>query len=249
MSKDKTPLWKRAMDRAIGSDGADQPLANRLLKRLPGGEFAQAQLDRIEQRVMQELKTRLDRLEGQQASVSVMAFSVEPPAPTPGQQQRAAGELMRKLLEASSEQTKAEAQAAYYAMVVGNLLPDEARILAALSDRSVHPLLHVSSTSKLGLGGVTVLDNISSVGKSAGVQWPEMTRGYVQRLIAAGLAEPGPEDETLAAKYELLETDDTVRRALDQIRAAGLRGQIRRRSLRISELGFTLWEACRISED
>jgi hypothetical protein len=216
---------------------------------LPGGEFAQAQLDRIEHRVMHEIKQRLDRLENSEATVSVMAFSMEAPPPTAEQKQRAAGEMMRKLLEASTEQTKSQAQAAYYAMIVGNLLPDEARILSALSDRSVYPLLHIQSTSMIGLGAVTVIEHISSVGKNAGVQWPEMTRGYVQRLLAAGLVEAGPEDYNLGSKYELLETDDVVRNALEQIRKGGQRAQIKRRTLKISELGINLWEACRVTED
>ncbi|GAC1627363.1 MAG: Abi-alpha family protein [Nevskia sp.] len=249
MSKDPSPLWKRAIDRAIGSDAADAPLASRLLKRLPGGEFAREQLDKIERRVMQELKQRLDRIERAESTVSVVAFAVEPPPPTPEQKQRAAGEMLRKLLEASTEQTREQAQAAYYAMIVGNLLPDEARILSALSDGSVYPLVHVMSAPKIGLGSVAALENVSSVGKNAGVQWPEMTPGYVQRLIAAGLAETGAEDYALIMKYEILETDEAVRRMLEQIRKAGNRGQIRRRTLRISELGSRLWQACRITED
>lgn len=251
MSNKKPSLWKRAMDVAIGDESAELPLANRILKRLPGGEFAQEQLDRVEQRVLKELKQRLDRLEdrGGETTVSVMAFSVEAAEPTPAQKQRAAGEMMRKLLEASSEQTREQAQAAYYAMIVGRLLPDEARILSALSDGSAYPLIHVHSAAKMGLSSTPVLENMSSIGKNAGVQWPEMTRGYVQRLLAAGLAEIGPEDYTLITRYEMLETEEAVRRALDQIRKAGNRSQVKRRTLRISELGSNLWEACRITED
>ena len=252
MSQDKTPLWKRAMESAIGNDdGKDQPLTRRILKRLPGGALAQEQLDRLEHRVLQELKSRMDRLEGasRETSVSVVAFSVEAPGQSPEQQQRAAGEMMRKLLEASSNQTRAQAQAAYYAMVVGNLLPDEARILSALSDGSTYPLLHVMSAPRIGLGATPVVENMCSVGRNAGVMWPEMTRGYVQRLMAAGLAETGPEDYTLITKYEMLETEDVVRRAQEQIKKAGNRSQIKRRVLKISELGSAIWEACRITED
>lgn len=250
MSKDsKPPIWKRAIDRAIGTESADQPLAARLLKKLPGGDFAQGQIDRLEQRVLQELKQRLDRLERGDAEVSVVAFSVEPPPPTPAQRERAAGEMMRKLLETSAEQTRKEAQAAYYAALVSRLLPDEARILSALSDGSSFPLIQILSAPKMGLSTTNVLDNISSVGRNAGVQWPDMTHGYVQRLLAAGLGEVGPEDPALATRYEMLEADDLVRRTLEQIKKAGNRSLIRRKTLHISELGSNLWEACRITED
>ena len=71
----------------------------------------------------------------------------------------------------------------------------------------------------------------------------------MDRLAAAGLVETAPEDYALTTKYEMLETDDVLRKLMAQMKTAGQRSQIKRKTLKISELGRNLWEACRITED
>lgn len=254
MSKKPPALWKRALEAAVGEDSPGAPpLANRLLAKLPGGEVVQQQIDRVEKRVLGELKARLDRLDPNrgEASVQLVAVSVgaEDRGHAPSRDLREPAEMMRELLAISAEQTREQARTAYYASLVRPLLPDEARILSALHDGTAYPLVNLVALSKLGIQTHVVLEHTCSVGRAAGVQLPEMTRGYVQRLLAAGLAETGPEDYTLTTKYEILETDETLRRLMNQLRSAGQRSQIKRRVLRISELGRDLWDACRITED
>lgn len=254
MSNKKNPsLWQRALEAATGEEGATgSALANRLLARMPGGAIVQEQLGKAEKRVLGELKARLDRLEGEQSTtVQVVAFSMESADKThaPTRELRAPGEILRALLQASSEQTKEQAELAYYSLLLRNLLPDEARILSALSDGSAYPMVSLVALSKLGMVSHTVLEYTCNVGRAAGVQLPEMTRGYLQRLAAAGLVETGPEEYTMTTKYEILETDDVLRKLMAQMKTAGQRSQIKRRMLKISELGRNLWEACRITED
>lgn len=253
MSKKSPSLWQRAIEAAVGEEGATgSALANRILAKVPGGTIVQEQIDKVEKRLLSELKTRLDRLEGEQPStVQVVAFSVAAPASTnaPTRELREPGEMLRQLLQASSEQSKEQAQLNYYSLLLRNLLPDEARILSALSDGSSYPMISLVALSKLGMVSHTVLEYTCSVGRAAGVLLPEMTRGYLQRLAAAGLVETGPEDYALTTKYEMLETDDVMRKLMNQMKAAGQRNQIKRRTLKISELGRNLWEACRITED
>ena len=81
------------------------------------------------------------------------------------------------------------------------------------------------------------------------MQLVELTPVYIQRLRDLGLVETGPEDPALKVKYEILESDGEVRRLLEQIRKKGQRDQILRRTLKLSDLGRSLWAACRISED
>jgi len=250
-SKKNPSLWQRALE-AVGEDlQGDAPLASRLLARLPGGAIVQEQLDRVEKRVLGELKSRLDRLEGGgEQTVQVVAFSMETQAThAPTRELREPAEMLRELLAISSEQTKEQAELAYYSSLTRALLPDEARILSAVSDGGIYPLVNLVALSKLGIQTHVVLENTCSVGRAAGVQLPEMTRGYLQRLMAAGLVETGPEDYTMTTKYEILETDDVLRKLINQMKTAGQRSQIKRRVLKISELGRNLWEACRITED
>jgi hypothetical protein len=252
MSKNNPSLWQRALDAVNEGDTGGTPLASRLLAKLPGGAIVQDQIDKVERRVLSELKSRLDRLQGDgEATVQVVAFSMETQSAThaPGRDLRGPAEMMRELLAASSEHTKQQAELAYYTSLVRALLPDEARVLSALSDGGTYPLVNLIALSKLGIPTHSVLENTCTVGRAAGVLLPEMTRGYIQRLMAAGLVETGPEDYTLNTKYEILETDDVLRKLINQMKAAGQRSQIKRRVLKISELGRNLWEACRITED
>ena len=224
-------------------------LANRVLKRLPGGNFAQEQLEKIERRVLSELKQRLDKVE-RSATVSVLAFSV---AADPSQSRKrgphAPGELLRELLEISGEQSREQALQSYFVAALKSLVPDEARILSALSDSSGYPLLHVMAGSRLGGATHPVLQNVSNVGKIAGARLIDLTPNYIRRLRDWDLVQTAPESAELKTNYEILETDDTVRKTLDDIKKSGQRGVIQRRTLKISDLGLGLWAACRISED
>jgi hypothetical protein len=222
-------------------------LANRVLKRLPGGSFAQEQLERIERRVLGELKQRLDRLE-RNATVSVLAFSVEDAA-SKKRGPYAPGELLRELIEISGEQTREQAQQSYYIAALKSLVPDEARILSALSDAKGYPLLHVMAGSRLGGAPHPVLQNVSNVGKIAGAQLIDLTPHYIRRLREWDLVETAAEAADLKTSYEILETDDVVRKAVERIKKSGQREVILRRMLKMSDLGRALWEACRISED
>jgi len=253
MSKKNPSLWQRALEAAVGDDSpGSPPLANRLLAKLPGGAIVQEQMDKVEKRILSELKHRLDRLEGSgEQTVQVVAFSMETQSSThaPTRDLRGPAEMLRELLAISSEQSKEQAELAYYSSLLRNLLPDEARILSAVSDGGIYPLINLVALSKLGIQSHVVLENTCSVGRAAGVQLPEMTRGYIQRLMAAGLVETGPEDYALTTKYEILETDDVLRKLIAQMKVSGQRSQLKRRVLKISELGRNLWEACRITED
>ncbi len=224
-------------------------LANRVLKRLPGGSYAQEQLEKIERRVLTELKQRLDKVE-RSATVSVLAFSVEgDPAQSNKRGPYAPGELLRELLEISGEQSREQARQAYYVAALKSLVPDEARILSALSDSNGYPLLHIMAGSRLGGAVHPVLQNVSNVGKIAGVQLIDLTSNYIRRLRDWDLVQTAPEAPDLKISYEILETDDAVRKAVEHIKKSGQRESILRRTLKMSDLGRALWAACRISED
>jgi len=224
-------------------------LANRVLKRMPGGSFVQEQLERIEHRVLSELKQRMDKVE-RSATVSVLAFSVQAdPAQARKRGPHAPGELLRELLEISSEQTRDEAEQAYYIAALKRLVPDEARIFSALSDSPGYPLVHIMAGSRLGGSPYPVLRNLSNVGRLAGVQLVELTPVYIQHLRDLGLVETGPEEPEFKVKYEILENDGEVRRLIEEIHKKGKRDVLVRRVLKLSGLGRSLWAACRISED
>ncbi len=238
------------MSKPPAESGADN-LASRLLQRLPGGRFAQEQLDRVERRLLQELKQRLDRLEQGRSSLSVLAVSVQPRGGNSAAADligESPARLLNQLLQMSADQDREQAERAFFAQAVANLLPDEARILSAFSDGSVYPVLDLMVGSRLGPATRPVLELLSSVGRNAGVQCKELTPIYLRRLRAWGLIEMLAEDPAQQIKYEMLETDTVLRQTIDRIQRGGQRARIVRGMLKMTTLGESLWAACRVEQ-
>lgn len=152
---------------------------------------------------------------------------------------------MAELLNWSVEQTREQGERQLYAGILCQLLPEEARVLAALSDGSPYPLVHVASRGPFGGIKRLVLENASTVGRAAGTALVLNTPTLVTHLLQLGLVDVDPEDRSLAAQYDILLTDDLVRAAEAEARADG-RGapKIIRQSVRLSELGRRFWAAC-----
>lgn len=194
---------------------------------------------RIEEAVLRELKTRLDELDAADEFRPRHAHLSAGRRPTPAQ-------LLDELLGASLEADAAASREELYRSLLLRLVPDEARILAALADGTPYPLVHVQSRSHSGL---TVLADASTVGRAAGVQVPEAVTRYVSHLRALGLADEGPADDGLSVQYDILLGEPAVRNAEEEAKSQGRLGaKVVRRTLRISALGRALWQACRPDE-
>ena len=188
---------------------------------------------RIEDAVLREIKNRLDQVD---ATDDYRPRWSSGPKPTPAQ-------LLDELLGASIDADSADSLEELYRSLLLRLVPDEARILAALADGTAYPMVHVQSRAQ---GGRTVLSNASTVGRAAGVQVPDAVSTYVAHLRTLGLAEEGPSDDAQAVQYDILLGEPVVRDAEEEARVAGRLGaRVVRRTLRISSLGRELWQACR----
>ncbi|WP_445187938.1 Abi-alpha family protein [Pseudonocardia sp. Cha107L01] len=191
---------------------------------------------RIEDAVLREIKNRLDQVDATGDHRPHHGHAAGGRKPTPGQ-------LLDDLLGASIDADSAGSRDELYRALLLRLVPDEARILAALSDGTPYPLVHVQARAN---GGRTVLSNASSVGRAAGVQVPDAVSTYVAHLRALGLAEEGPSDDSQSVQYDILLGEPEVRAAEEEARDAGRLGaRVVRRTLRISPLGRELWKACR----
>ncbi len=213
----------------------------RLVRRLPGGDFALEQIDKLEQELLTELKQRLDRLEQRTSRAARRLSAVAAPVRTPPV-------LLKDLLERSQEQTRQETEAEFFCTLLEALTPDEARILAALSDGSAYPLVHVVASPLVGGTPRRLVENASNIGRSAALQLPALGSRYVTRLRALGLIDTGPEDEKLSVQYEMLEADGAVRRALTRAEEGRRKGSVVRRTLRMSDLGRALWAAAHAAD-
>lgn len=153
---------------------------------------------------------------------------------------------MSSLLARSLEQNTAASKQDYYRAVVAQLVPDEARILAALADGEASPLVTVF---RRGGGGEKVLENASLIGRTAAVTLPSMTTKYVTHLFELGLVEAGPEDQDNQRGYELVLAEKDVRAALKEGELSKLPARVQRRTLRLSAHGRDLWAATRPGGD
>ncbi|HUP92472.1 MAG TPA: Abi-alpha family protein [Solimonas sp.] len=214
--------------------------AGRVMERLPGGSVALRGARYAEQTALQLLRARLQRV-AEEPPVQVQDGE---PADAAATRSDLAARLS-DLLERARDQNRPQAREEYFRFVLGQLLPDEARMLAALAHGSVHALIHVGAGP--ALGGVThrVLENRSSLPKAAGVAWPDLGPRYVAHLREFELVETGKEEPALKTKYEILEADTLVRTTLERIsKDGGLRPRVLRRTLKLSDIGRQFWQAC-----
>lgn len=152
--------------------------------------------------------------------------------------------VLRRLLDRSMYTSPDKSRDVFYLHLLGSLVPDEARILAALSDGSAYPVIHVAEP---GTGGspVFALKNASTIGRSAGVSLPRYTPLYLTRMLRLGLIRLGPEASSMYDEYEMLLTDSVVNIALATARRGVRAARVIKRTVRISDLGQELWEAAK----
>jgi Abortive infection alpha len=212
--------------------------------RLPGGEAVQRQFRKAERAVLDQMRRQLDEVDEEGTLSGRFIVSAEPmvldghvdPLRT----------AMAELLRLSTELDRVHSWEYIFTAIIRQLFPDEARILAALSDGSAYALVHVAGRAALGGPQRIVLRNASSVGKAAGVTLPDLVPTYVTRLENLGLVEIGPEDPGLSVQYDILLTDDRVRAAEEEVRSVRkLTPRFARRTLRLSTLGSQFWDAVR----
>lgn len=197
---------------------------------IPALPQLQNRWSRAQDAVAREVKTRLDRLEEE---------PVHPHAARSADW-RSPADLLDDLLTTDSATGPESARTELYRALLLRLVPDEARLLAALAGGASYPLVHVQAKTR------TVLANASTLGEVAQLAVPDAAGIYVAHLLALGLAEEGPEDESLAAQYDVLIGGSTVRAAEEVARVEGRLGsRVLRRTLRISPLGRSLWTDCR----
>ena len=217
--------------------------ATQALQSLPGADFVQRQLERIEQLLLTELKTRMDRIEADMKPRQQQGFVVVGAMIESGRSGNLP-ERMAALLEQADTQSREQAYESLFHQFIAELVPDEARILGALSDGSSFAMIHVNE-SFMGRSGRRIADNFTNVGKPAGVKLLELVPAYVGHLLSLGLVETSAEDKGQEIKYQILESDMVVRQAIQGATGSSATAvRFRRHTLRISELGKRFWQTC-----
>ena len=201
------------------------------IHQAPFADEILAQLAEVERRAVRAIRAHLLDLD-------------PPPAPDVADEpaDESPTELLRSLLDRSMYTSPDDSRTTLYLDLLGALVPDEARILAALSDGSSYPVIHITEP---GAAAAPVLSNASTVGRASGVSLPRYTPLYLTRLLQLGLVEIGPEGTGMYDEYEMLLTDTAVNNALAQARRRVRSARVIRRTVRLTELGQELWEAAK----
>jgi hypothetical protein len=220
--------------------GAVIDAGDQFARRIPGYTAAAEQLHRAQTALLSDVKQRLD--EAAEAERRRRATAID------GRRDwdpRSA--VLHDLLQASLHADTGRSRQNLHLRILRSMVPDEARILAALADGSRFPLIHIETR---GPGaGRTVLANASTVGRVAGVHLNSAVPVYVTHLFVLGLVQEGPQDDTLSDQYALLGSEDYARQAESEAKESTLLGTKEiRRTLQISPLGAELWAACRPAE-
>jgi hypothetical protein len=150
---------------------------------------------------------------------------------------------MHGLLDRAVGQNTATSRQELFHKILDQIVPDEARIISALSDGSTSPMLNVYARTRAGLGVEVVLENMSLIGKTANLALPQLTPMYVSHLLSLGLVESGPEDSGMKDEYEILGADTAVLQALKTASRGPIPARIDKYTLQLSGLGLELWAA------
>ena len=150
---------------------------------------------------------------------------------------------MTRLLDRALDQNTRGSQVELYHHLLDQLVADEARILGALSDGSVSPMVNVFAWLSPRVPGRAVLENASLIGRTANVALPQMVPQYVSHLLSLGLVESAPEDPELATEYEVLMAESSVLAAIKSASRGPLAAKVEKSALRLSSLGASLWAA------
>ncbi len=182
------------------------------------------------------------------ASARVLGSLARAIAPTPDEAAGAPAErsvqarlsdLLGRGVRHSTESSRDE----LFHHILDQLVPDEARILAALAPGRPAALVHVYAPTGVGTKGEALLQNASLVGRTANVALPRLTPTFVGHLLGLGLVEIGPEDDGLKEDYQILQADTDVLAAIRSASRGPIPARVERRTLRLTDFGRQLWAA------
>ncbi|HEY5857448.1 MAG TPA: DUF4393 domain-containing protein [Aldersonia sp.] len=127
-----------------------------------------------------------------------------------------------------------------YSRILGELAPDEARMLRYFALNGPQPSVDVRTNRPLGIGSELIAADLSSVPEQSGVRHPDRTGSYIVNLKRLGLVEQS-RDPVALNRYMVLEVQPVV----DEARArAGRAPKIVRKSLRLTDFGVDFCKTC-----
>jgi hypothetical protein len=227
----------------------------RLARQLPGVSAVETQALRLRQLAVAEMTRLLEvpqqavgggapgaiRISNEERRVMMLLRDAgDDPQPL----RTAMGELLHRSAASNSKQGREY----LFGTIISQLVPDEARILAALAGGRRFAAIDV--LAKVGRSQTRVLlANASTVGAAAHIALPENAGTYVTRLHAVGLVDFSPVTDGLESQFTALNEDPAVRAARSEADGKFGSARIARKSITLSSFGREFWQACAPAED
>jgi abortive infection alpha-like protein len=145
-----------------------------------------------------------------------------------------------ELLRQSSDVRFVEDTHPAYERILGELTPDEARIIRFLSREGPQPTVDVRTNRPLGIGSELIEAGLSMIGRQAGVRNMSRTNAYLNNLFRLGLVWFSRE-EVEPSRYQVVEVQPEVQEAMSR---AGRAPKTVRRSIHLTPFGEDFCQTC-----
>jgi hypothetical protein len=144
------------------------------------------------------------------------------------------------LLRAAADVAADDALHPAYARILGELAPDEARILRLLATDGPQPQVDVRAANLIGVGSQLVAQGLNMLGPEAGARHHDRVPAYLDNLIRLGLVRAGAAPLRDPAAYQVLEAQPEVLAAIKRT----TRAKSHRHSIRLTPFGEVFCRAC-----
>lgn len=144
------------------------------------------------------------------------------------------------LLRQSADVTYEEDAHPAYERILGELAPDEGRILRFLATEGPQPAVDVRSSNTLMIGSQLVAPGLSMIGPESGARYVDRVPAYLNNLYRLGLIWFSREALEDPLEYQVLEAQPDVIEAMDE---AG-RTKTVRRSIHLTPFGEDFCRIC-----
>ena len=163
------------------------------------------------------------------------------PAPEPAPRTRRCASAARSLLSRSADVGYEEDAHPAYARILGELAPDEARILRFLQTEGAQPAVDVRAAKVPLISSELVAPGLSMIGAGAGCRHVDRVPAYLNNLYRLGLIWFSREPLEDPLRYQVLEAQPEV---LEAMRGAGRGARTVRRQILLTPFGDDFCRVC-----
>jgi abortive infection alpha-like protein len=161
-----------------------------------------------------------------------------------GERGTSASELQKRgseLLRRSNDVHVVEDTHPAFARILGEITPDEARILRYIYLEGPQPAIDIRTYRPLGIGSELVAAGMSMIAEHAGVRNLDRIDQYLTNLARLGLIDFSKEQVSNPTRYQVIEAQPKVAAAL---KSAGRAPKIIQRSIRLNKFGEDFVRTC-----